>query len=560
MSDPDQEEIRRKRLARLGGVSTTNSSQVASQQDTSSPQTSKIDESGKELTSNTIRDDTDTGTGEYINQPSSNLNIISPTLSEDINMHAIEEGKETTMNENCGIPEAAASSSPIQGPSTMTTVQRSDSSTAMDVTFTPSSSPPKPLTAIKSSTPLESGQVNNSSTSQKSQSPILTDFDSGIETMDIDNEQGVQAGNAINPVPEDSQATNPSPEVDIPLAQISTPNKLKDIHPEANNVSSDPSPMERDEQSQEVMTSKNSAEESTQDLSDCHSKNSPEKRKRTSSSATYDITEDHVLGSLQNIFGCRIVSNPDEASQTPDEKSELLLLPECSKLIAEKKQEVLLKLNVNSLPKEENLDYSEIVSDILTEVLTGMTKKIFPSKVTKLSQTQSYNIKEVMFRYLTQCYQDVGVEERNNKKKMSLSQLAEAFSASRKGIVMYSCLVLSGTFETEMQATATTSSTPLFEPLLKQTLPSGFLIDMINYATMEFGGGGKEIFEPLLRSLVSEARSSKIVEFGNYRKAVTALSELSDISIEKNRPVCQLMTEMTEWLPEEISTGSGKIT
>ena len=83
---------------------------------------------------------------------------------------------------------------------------------------------------------------------------------------------------------------------------------------------------------------------------------------------------------------------------------------------------------------------------------------------------------------------------------------------------------------------------------------------MINYATMEFGGGGKEIFEPLLRSLVSEARSSKIVEFGNYRKAVTALSELSDISIEKNRPVCQLMTEMTEWLPEEISTGSGKIT
>ena len=417
------------------------------------------------------------------------------------------------------------------------------------------------MTAVKSNTQLESGQVNNSSTSQKSQSPILTDFDSGIETMDIDNEQGVQAGNAINPTPEDSQATIPSPEIDIPQAQTSTPNKLKDIHPESNNVSSDPSPMERDEQSQDLMTSKNSAEGSAQDLSDCHSKNSPEKRKRTSSSATYDVTEDHVLGSLQNIFGCRIVSNPEETSQNPEEKSELLLLPECSKLIEEKKQDFLLKLNVNSLPKEDNLDYSEIVSDILTEVLTGMTKKIFPSKVTKLGQPQSNNIKDVMFKYLAQCYQDVGIEERNNKKKSTLSQLAEAFSAARKGIVMYSCLVCSGTFETEIQATATTSSTtPLFEPLLKQTLPSGFLVDMINYATMEFGGGGKEIFEPLLRSLVSEARSSKIVEFGNYRKAVTALSELSDISIEKNRPVCQLMTEMTEWLPEEISTGSGKIT
>jgi hypothetical protein len=560
MSDPDQEEIRRKRLARLGGVSATNSSPGASQQDTSSQQTSKIDESGKELTLNTTRDDTETGTGEYINQPSSNLNMISPTLSEDINMQAIEECKETATNANCGIPESAASSSPLQGPSVVSTVQRSDSSTAMDVTFTPSSSPPKPLTAGKSNPQLESGQVNNSSTSQKSQSPVLTDFDSGIETMDIDNEQGVQAGKVINATPEDSQATIPSLEIDIPQAQPSTTNKLKDIHPEANNHSSDPSPMERDEQSQDVMTSKNSAEESTQDNSDCHSKNSPEKRKRTSSSATYEITEDHVLGSLQNIFGCRIVSNPDEASQKPDEKSELLLLPECFKLIAEKKQEVLLKLNVNSLPKEENLDYSEIVSDILTEVLTGMTKKIFPSKVTKLGQTQLYNIKEVMFRYLAQCYQDVGVEERNNKRKMTLSQLAEAFSASRKGIVMYSCLVCSGTFETEIQDTSTTSSTPLFEPLLKQTLPSGFLVDMINYATLEFGGGGREIFEPLLRSLVSEARSSNIVENGNYRKAVAVLSELSDISIEKNRPVCQLMTEMTEWLPEEISTGSGKIT
>ena len=73
-----------------------------------------------------------------------------------------------------------------------------------------------------------------------------------------------------------------------------------------------------------------------------------------------------------------------------------------------------MKLSTNSVPKEDNLDYSEIVSDILTEVLTGMTKKIFPSKVTKLGQTQTYNIKEVMFRYLIQCYEDVGVEERNN--------------------------------------------------------------------------------------------------------------------------------------------------
>jgi hypothetical protein len=108
---------------------------------------------------------------------------------------------------------------------------------------------------------------------------------------------------------------------------------------------------------------------------------------------------------------------------------------------------------------------------------------------------------------------------------MSLSSLSNAFAASRNGIVMYTCLVCTGTFtyEREIQGSGTVTSTPIFEPLLKQELPSGFLIDIINYATMEFGNGGKEIFEPLLRCLISEARSSNIVELGNYRKAVSAL-------------------------------------
>ena len=551
MSDPDQEEIRRKRLARLGGAPTTSQPQDASSQDLKSL---PIDEA-----SDNIKDcSTDQKSDDAVLQQCQSVRVIGSPVAgtpsattEDVNMQAIDDSKELIKHETKD--GKCIDQSGIVGESAETsTVHRSESSTAMDVTFTPSSSPPKPLASGKTNTQLESasGQANNSSTSQKSQSPILTDFDSGIETMDIDNDPSAQAGSGSNPSNYQQVAIASN---DVELAQEPSSNlNTESIHAESNNFSPNTCPMERDEQSQENVGSKFNPVENMQELP---SKNSPEKRKRTSSSATYDISENQVLEILQKIFGCKIFKTEDQESNST--KTEILYLPECSKLITERKEDVLTKLNTVPVPKEQSLDYSEIVSEILTEVLTGMTKNIYPPKVKTVGQTHAYNTKEDMFRYLVECYEDVGKEERNNKKKLSLSSLSNAFAASRNGIIMYTCLVCSGTFETEIQGSATVTSTPIFEPLLKQKLPSGFLIDIINYATMEFGNGGKEIFEPLLRCLISEARSSNIVELGNYRKAVSALCELSDISMEKNRPICQLMTEMPEWLPEEISTGSG---
>ena len=554
MSDPDQEEIRRKRLARLGGATTASPAQDASP-DLKSPHTSGTSDNIKDCSTDKRKDDTVLEQCQSVTVIGTNAAATSSATTEDVNMLAIEESKQSTKHEaNDG--KSIDQSAIVEDPAEASTVHRSESSTAMDVTFTPSSSPPKPLASGKTNTQIEtvSGPANNSSTSQKSQSPILTDFDSGIETMDIDNDSSAQAGSGSNPN-NYQQVAVASNDVNLTQEQSSNLN-AESIHAESNNFSSDTCPMERDEQSQEIVGSKCNPVENIQDLQCLPSTNSPEKRKRTSSSATYDISEDQVVEILQKIFGCKILNTEDQEST--DTKTETLYLPECSKLITERK-EAIVKLNADQALKEQNLDYSEIVSEILTEILTGMTKNIYPSRIKSVGKTQSYNTKEDMFKYLVQCYKDVGTEERNNKKKMSLSSLSNAFAASRNGIVMYTCLVCTGTFtyEREIQGSGTVTSTPIFEPLLKQELPSGFLIDIINYATMEFGNGGKEIFEPLLRCLISEARSSNIVELGNYRKAVSALSELSDISIEKNRPMCQVMTEMSEWLPEEISTGSG---
>lgn len=532
MSDPDQEEIRRKRLARLGGAPPNPSHEAASREQ-KSRSTSVTSESSKDCLAT-----------EKNNDPSEAATTSITT--DDINMQTLEEQEEPIKHEDNGNQNTLDQATIVQDP--IATVHRSESSTAMDVTFTPSSSPPKPLTAGKTNENV-SCPPNNSSTSQKSQSPILTDFDSGIETMDIDNDPSAQAGSGNNP----QQVAIASSDTGMAHESSSNVDNVDAIHTESNTFSSETCPMERDEQSQETVPRKINIDENIQELNILTSKNTPEKRKRTSSSATYDISEDQVLEILQKIFGCNITKTDDQESNDTT-TTHLLYLPECSKLIAERKKELVAELNTDTAPKEQNLDYSEIVSEILTEVLVGMTSfKIYPEKI----KTDALDVKEDMFKYLVKCYEDVGIEERNNKKRMTLSPLSNAIAACRNGIIMYTCLVCSGTFETNMQSSATITSTPIFDPLLKQKLPHGFLIDMINYASLEYGGKGKEIFEPLLRCLVLEARSSNIVELGNYRKALSALTELSDISIEKNRPICQLMTEMKEWLPEEISTGSG---
>ena len=131
------------------------------------------------------------------------------------------------ITKSCEPPGAENQSNTCLQATTSSSVPRSDSSTAMDVTFTPSTSPPKTLSTAKNVQPMESscGQANNSSTSQKSQSPILTDFDSGIETMDIDNDPSSQTVN-VNPAADQAQAAI---SVNNSHAKSSSPDKLENI-------------------------------------------------------------------------------------------------------------------------------------------------------------------------------------------------------------------------------------------------------------------------------------------------------------------------------------------
>ena len=120
----------------------------------------------------------------------------------------------------------------------------------------------------------------------------------------------------------------------------------------------------------------------------------------------------------------------------------------------------------------------------------------------------------------------------------------------------YSALVCQGYFDQHHVRSKLTES-PLLSPLLKQAMPTGYLLDLIIEVSSDWRSF-TEVFSPLLRCLVAEVRSSNVI-YCEYKQALIALSEMCEIRLpsSNNRPICQLLTEMPEWLPIEIDSGKG---
>merc|ERR1712110_256799 len=136
MSDPDQEEIRRKRLARLGASPTSSSSQGASQQGAHMSDTADGARSTRETPTKSRSNSGEARDPAFHQAVKSDM--TSPTVSEDISMQTIEEAKESDITKSCEPPGAENQSNSCIQATTSASVPRSDSSTAMDVTFTPS--------------------------------------------------------------------------------------------------------------------------------------------------------------------------------------------------------------------------------------------------------------------------------------------------------------------------------------------------------------------------------------------------------------------------------------
>ena len=242
-------------------------------------------------------------------------------------------------------------------------------------------------------------------------------------------------------------------------------------------------------------------------------------------SASYEVTNELALSVLQNIFTVKI---PNASEWPPDR---YLSLPEASTF-----------LSLTDWSSSAQVDYNELISDILTEVMMQMNQGTFPCNIDH-SPGDANGLTNTMTAYLIDCYGRVK-EELDHKKRSETQPLSDALSASRAQVINFTSLVIQGVFDNSAPLPKLPFS-PLYKPLLNVKLPSGFILDLIT-ATHDHGWEEfKTVFAPLLQSLAMEGRSSSIVD-ATYRPSLIALTELCEIKITgtNNRPICQLLSKM----------------
>lgn len=161
--------------------------------------------------------------------------------------------------------------------------------------------------------------------------------------------------------------------------------------------------------------------------------------------------------------------------------------------------------------------------------------------------------------YLLECYARVAVEERNHPKKSSIPPLSDVLSDLRGQLIHHTSLVLQGYIVPRDNVSTTRVTSVLLQPLVQQTLPRGFISELVARTNGNWEVFSK-IFGPILQDLFTLMQNSSIV--GNeHRQPIQTLSELAEIRcgpIGNSRPICRLITEQVQFLPETATQSGGR--
>lgn len=169
---------------------------------------------------------------------------------------------------------------------------------------------------------------------------------------------------------------------------------------------------------------------------------------------------------------------------------------------------------------------------------------------------------EEALAFLSECYSRVAVEERNHPKRSSVPPLRDLLAEIRAQCVQFTSLMLQDVLleDTDFTARLGPLSSPLLQPLLSQSLPRGFLPELI-FRTQANPDAVNKVFGPLLQGLYREMHGASVVGDG-HRKPLLALSELIDLRSSplnhNDRPICNLVPVQVQFLPDIVTAAAGR--
>lgn len=234
----------------------------------------------------------------------------------------------------------------------------------------------------------------------------------------------------------------------------------------------------------------------------------------------------------------------------------------------------------------EDIDYKDLVNNVVMEVLLKVKDctenpilKLRPPMETSVSPRKhgsspkgapklglaalpkrefspkfpSERCKEVdMINYLLDCYERAGVEERTAPIKASIPPMSVTLSTIRSQCICHSILVLQGTLT---QPRSKGGMSILLPYLLSHNLPRGFLSELIQ-TTCHDKNTFSMVFTPVIQSLVRLIQTLSL-DNDDYRDPLIVLSELCEIKSGNSRPICSLIAQQTNWIPDTLSQAAG---
>ncbi|KAL1117669.1 hypothetical protein AAG570_003984 [Ranatra chinensis] len=276
---------------------------------------------------------------------------------------------------------------------------------------------------------------------------------------------------------------------------------------------------------------------------------SKESRVRTTS--TCNESSDEVVNSTVSRVLCVSWTEQSESA---------IFLPETAEVLNDRHSEGV------------STDYQDLINQSLMEVMCQIAsgENPLPSPLScstpdegtpntqPMVTVQPPSLISTGLNYLTECYSRVAVEERNHPKRSSIRPLSEVLAEVRAQCVQFTSLMLQDLRleELDFMRQAGSLSSPLLQPLIAQSLPRGFLQELLtrihnNQDTLH------KVFSPLLQGLFRIMQNSSIV--GNtHRKPLEALAELVEVRCCNVRPICSLITNQVQFLPDTVTSAVGR--
>ncbi|XP_018324068.1 ubiquitin conjugation factor E4 B isoform X2 [Agrilus planipennis] len=293
-------------------------------------------------------------------------------------------------------------------------------------------------------------------------------------------------------------------------------------------------------------------------------------RQRTTSSSV-EMSEEQIHSTLSRLLSCTFKESSETFTHLPETADLFKEVPNISvtALTSNSIMEMLQQIasGVNPFKKTDLQDDSSCLNSLSvspTQNLSPASSPVLNCPIPFLSFKSNELNNEIpslklALHYLMISYAKVGVEERNNPKRSSIPPLSDILSDLREQLINYTALILQGLIFQPAPNALKEGKSPILVPLLQQTLPRGFISELVarTYTSPDCFAN---IFTPLLQDLFSMMQTASIV--GNeHRQPLQALGELAEIRCGPNgnlRPICKLLTQQAQFLPETISQSAGR--